>query len=138
MPIYEYACANCDHALDALQKIADEPLVDCPECGEPALKRLLSAPSFRLKGQGWYETDFKKDNQRNLHGDKDDKPKKESKGRMRTWFFIFGAILVVFAFWSLGQRKSKNDNESDSEDGDKKAEKKATKDDEDSASEEEE
>jgi putative FmdB family regulatory protein len=77
MPIYEYACSNCDHTLDALQKIADAPLVDCPECGEPALKRRVSAPRFRLKGQGWYETDFKKDNQRNLHGDKDDKPKKD-------------------------------------------------------------
>jgi putative FmdB family regulatory protein len=84
LPIYAYACKECDHTLDALQKIADEPLVDCPECGEPALKRLLSAPRFRLKGQGWYETDFKKDNQRNLHGEKesakdkssDDKPKK--------------------------------------------------------------
>lgn len=71
MPIYEYACKNCQHKLDALQKIADEPLVECPECGEPQLKRLLSAPRFRLKGQGWYETDFKKDNQRNLAGDKD-------------------------------------------------------------------
>ena len=66
MPIYEYACRNCEHVLDALQKMSDEPLVDCPECGEPQLKRQLSAPRFRLKGQGWYETDFKKDNQRNL------------------------------------------------------------------------
>ena len=77
MPIYDYACQECEHTLDALQKIADEPLVDCPECGKPALKRLLSAPRFRLKGQGWYETDFKKDNQRNLHGDKE--PAKEKK-----------------------------------------------------------
>ena len=76
MPIYEYGCQNCDHTLDALQKIADAPLADCPECGQPTLKRLLSAPSFRLKGQGWYETDFKKDNQRNLHGDKGDKSDK--------------------------------------------------------------
>lgn len=66
MPIYEYACTNCDHSLDALQKIGDDPLRECPECGEPALKRLLSAPRFRLKGEGWYETDFKKDKQRNL------------------------------------------------------------------------
>ncbi len=63
MPIYEYACKKCDHTLDALQKMSDDPLLDCPECGEPALKRLLSAPRFRLKGEGWYETDFKKDNQ---------------------------------------------------------------------------
>ena len=66
MPIYEYACKKCEHTLDALQKMSDDPLVDCPACGEPALKRLLSAPRFRLKGQGWYETDFKKDNQRNV------------------------------------------------------------------------
>jgi putative FmdB family regulatory protein len=71
MPIYEYSCKKCQHKLDALQKIADEPLVECPECGEHELKRLLSAPRFRLKGEGWYETDFKKDNQRNLHSDKD-------------------------------------------------------------------
>jgi putative FmdB family regulatory protein len=71
LPIYAYACKKCDHALDALQKMADAPLVDCPSCGEPELKRLLSAPRFRLKGQGWYETDFKKDNQRNIAGEKD-------------------------------------------------------------------
>ncbi len=85
MPIYEYACKECDHTLDALQKIADAPLVDCPAGGNPALKKLLSAPRFRLKGQGWYETDFKKDNQRNLHGDKDkstpkDKPASDKSG----------------------------------------------------------
>ena len=67
MPIYEYACKDCEHSLDALQKIADAPLVDCPACGETSLKRLLSAPRFRLKGKCWYETDFKKDNQRNVH-----------------------------------------------------------------------
>ncbi len=66
MPIYEYACTKCDHTLDALQKMSDDALVDCPACGKPALKRLLSAPRFRLKGKGWYETDFKKDNQRNV------------------------------------------------------------------------
>jgi len=78
VPIYEYACKQCDHSLDALQKIADTPLVDCPECGKPELKRLLSAPRFRLKGQGWYETDFKKDNQRNLHGDKESPKSKDT------------------------------------------------------------
>ena len=79
MPIYEYLCKKCDHALDALQKIADAPLVDCPSCGEAALKRLLSAPRFRLKGKGWYETDFKKDNQRNLAGGDKEPSKSESK-----------------------------------------------------------
>jgi putative FmdB family regulatory protein len=68
MPIYEYRCADCGHTLDALQKLADEPLKDCPECSHPALKRLMSAPAFRLKGGGWYETDFKseKEKKRNL------------------------------------------------------------------------
>lgn len=79
MPIYAYACKTCEHTLDVLQKIADEPLVDCPECGGPALKRLITAPRFRLKGQGWYETDFKKDNQRNLAGDKEPAAAKEKK-----------------------------------------------------------
>ena len=78
MPIYEYACQQCDHRLDALQKMSDERLVDCPKCGQPALKRLLSAPRFRLKGQGWYETDFKGDNQRNVHQG-DSEPKKSEK-----------------------------------------------------------
>ena len=71
MPIYEYRCAECGHEHDALQKLSDEPLKDCPECSRPALKRLISAPSFRLKGGGWYETDFKSDKEkkRNLAGD---------------------------------------------------------------------
>ncbi len=79
MPIYGYACSHCGHTLDALQKIADDPLVDCPECEQAALKRQLSAPRFRLKGAGWYETDFKKDNQRNLAGEKEP-AKKDGKG----------------------------------------------------------
>lgn len=77
MPIYAYACQRCGHELDALQKISDEPLVDCPACGAPELKKLLSAPRFRLKGSGWYETDFKTDNQRNLASD--DKPNSDGK-----------------------------------------------------------
>jgi len=86
MPIYEYACQNCKHTLDALQKIADAPLVDCPECGQPQLKRLISAPRFRLKGEGWYETDFKKDKQRNLvksdsEPAKADKPEAKSEAK---------------------------------------------------------
>lgn len=76
MPIYEYACRKCNHTLDALQKLSDAPLVECPECGEQELRRLISAPRFRLKGQGWYETDFKKDKQRNLQSS-DGEPSKE-------------------------------------------------------------
>ena len=67
MPIYEYRCESCGEELEKLQRMSDDKLVDCPACGEPALKRLVSAAAFRLKGSGWYETDFKKDNKRNLH-----------------------------------------------------------------------
>ena len=59
MPIYEYVCDNCGHYLEALQKLSDEPLVFCPECGDAALRKQVSAAAFRLKGTGWYETDFK-------------------------------------------------------------------------------
>ena len=59
MPIYEYRCSACGHDLEALQKMTDAPLRKCPECGKSQLKRLVSAPQFRLKGSGWYETDFK-------------------------------------------------------------------------------
>ena len=69
MPIYDYRCKACEHVFDALQKMSDAPLVDCPECGAPELQKLLSAPRFRLKGQGWYETDFKTGDKRNLAGD---------------------------------------------------------------------
>jgi len=71
MPIYEYACTHCEHAFDELQKISEAALVHCPKCGEPSLRKLLSAPKFRLKGKGWYETDFKTGDKRNLHGDTD-------------------------------------------------------------------
>ena len=64
MPIYEYRCQSCGHLHEALQKVSDPHLTDCPECDDGALKRLMSAPSFRLKGSGWYETDFKFDKER--------------------------------------------------------------------------
>lgn len=59
MPIYEYKCEGCGHALEAMQKMAEAPLVDCPACGSAQLKRLISASGFQLKGTGWYATDFK-------------------------------------------------------------------------------
>ena len=59
MPIYEYQCDQCKHKLEIIQKISDEPLKFCPECGEETLRKLISSVSFRLKGTGWYETDFK-------------------------------------------------------------------------------
>jgi putative FmdB family regulatory protein len=82
MPIYEYRCKACGHELEKLQKISDDPLTDCPACGQPELSKLISAAGFRLKGGGWYETDFKKDKKKNLAGEKDAKgadSKTESK-----------------------------------------------------------
>ena len=66
MPIYEYQCQACGHELEAMQKMSDAPLTDCPECGKPALKKLISAAGFRLKGGGWYETDFKGSKKKNV------------------------------------------------------------------------
>src|SRR5580700_5889001 len=73
MPFYEYQCGNCGHALEAMQKVSDPPLKKCPHCGKPQLQKLMSAPVFRLKGSGWYETDFKsdQDSKRNLAGEKE-------------------------------------------------------------------
>jgi putative FmdB family regulatory protein len=81
MPFYEYECSACKHHAEVLQKISDAPLKKCPECGKPALKRLISAPVFRLKGGGWYETDFKSDNEtkRNLVKDEPAEAKSETK-----------------------------------------------------------
>ena len=81
MPIYEYQCDDCNHVLDALQKVNDKPLVDCPECGKNSLRRLISAPNFRLKGEGWYETDFKKENRKNVADQKDEKPEKKESSK---------------------------------------------------------
>jgi putative FmdB family regulatory protein len=68
MPIYEYQCAACGHALETIQKFSDAPLTDCPACQKAELKKQLSAPAFRLNGAGWYETDFKTGKKKNLSG----------------------------------------------------------------------
>lgn len=68
MPIYEYQCEACHHKLEKLQKLSDDPLTICPECHEPRLNKLLSAAGFRLKGSGWYETDFKTGKKKNVSG----------------------------------------------------------------------
>ena len=70
MPFYEYECPSCRYYLEVLQKLSDKPVKKCPSCGKAGFKRLMSAPVFRLKGSGWYETDFKsdKEGQRNLAG----------------------------------------------------------------------
>ena len=67
MPIYEYECKSCGHRLEKLQRMNDPALTDCPACNKSELKRLVSAAAFRLKGSGWYETDFKKGDKKNLH-----------------------------------------------------------------------
>jgi putative FmdB family regulatory protein len=80
MPFYEYQCKSCGHELEAMQKVSDPPMRKCPHCGKSQLQRLMSAPVFRLKGGGWYETDFKgdKDNQRNL-ADRPEESVKDTK-----------------------------------------------------------
>lgn len=81
MPFYEYLCKSCGHELEAMQKVTDSALRKCPSCGKAQLQRLMSAPVFRLKGGGWYETDFKgdKDNQRNLAERPEPEAVKEAK-----------------------------------------------------------
>lgn len=69
MPIYEYQCGECAHSMEAIQKMSDPVLVECPVCHKPSLKKCVTAPSFRLAGGGWYETDFKTGNKKNLAGD---------------------------------------------------------------------
>lgn len=61
MPIYAFECAHCGHSFDRLQRLSDADPTDCPSCGQSGIRRQLTAPSFRLAGAGWYETDFKKD-----------------------------------------------------------------------------
>jgi len=94
MPIYGYECTSCEHSFDVLQKMSDPKLVDCPDCGEADLRKQLSAPKFRLKGKGWYETDFKTGDKRNIAGDSEkksttkateaDKPAKKAASKKST------------------------------------------------------
>lgn len=84
MPIYGYECSKCHHAMDVLQKFSDPALVDCPECGKATLQKQLSAPKFRLKGKGWYETDFKTGDKRNIAGEADTKDTKDTKDTNKT------------------------------------------------------
>lgn len=79
MPIYEYECQECGFHHEVLQKISEDPLKKCPSCDADALKKLISAAGFRLSGSGWYETDFKSGNQKNL-AKKDGDKSKDSKG----------------------------------------------------------
>jgi putative FmdB family regulatory protein len=86
MPFYEYECQACKFYLEVMQKITDKPLTKCPSCGKKKLKKLVSAPVFRLKGAGWYETDFKsdKENKRNLAAAEKEEAKPEPKAEAKT------------------------------------------------------
>lgn len=78
MPIYEYRCNHCGHELETIQKLSEAPLTFCPACETEGLKKKISAAVFRLRGSGWYETDFKSDNKKNVAGD--DSAEKEGSG----------------------------------------------------------
>lgn len=80
MPIYEYRCASCGHELETMQKISEAPLTDCPACQTSALKKRISAVAFRLKGDGWYETDFKSGQKKNVAGGGEDGDKGKPEG----------------------------------------------------------
>jgi len=81
MPFYEYQCSKCGHEEEVLQKISDKPLKKCPACGKAAMQKKVSAAAFRLKGSGWYETDFKSGPKKNLDEKNvagDNKPEKKT------------------------------------------------------------
>ena len=84
MPIYEYRCEACGYEMEAIQKISDAPLEVCRSCQAPKLKKKVSAPAFRLKGSGWYETDFKSGNKKNLAGESGEKAKPKEGGEAKT------------------------------------------------------
>ena len=79
MPIYEYRCQSCNHDLEVMQKLSDSELSDCPSCGQPQLKKLISPVGFRLKGSGWYETDFKRGDKKKNVAQADNAPASDSK-----------------------------------------------------------
>jgi len=82
MPIYEYKCSKCEHQFEMIQRFSDNPIEICPACNKKTVQKLVSAPSFRLKGGGWYETDFKTGSKKNIVDSKDEKskqPKEQAK-----------------------------------------------------------
>jgi putative FmdB family regulatory protein len=89
MPLYEYECEACGERLERLQKLADPPLVECPACGAPRLRRLVSTPAFQFKGSGWYVTDYarkgreagKAGEQEAAKGDGEAKPAADASGK---------------------------------------------------------
>ena len=79
MPIYEYKCSNCGHQFEKIQKFSDDPLKKCPKCDKNTLNKLISSPSFRLKGSGWYETDFKTGKKKNISSNESSKSDKSTE-----------------------------------------------------------
>ena len=79
MPIYDYKCSKCEHEIEIIQKINDKPKEVCPKCNKKGLKKQISAPSFRLKGGGWYETDFKTGKKKNIASNDGAKMTKQKK-----------------------------------------------------------
>ena len=112
MPFYEYECAACGHNHEAMQKMSDAPLKACPACGKPRLVRLISAPQFRLKGAGWYETDFKgaADAKRNLADSAEPAAKaddaKEDKVRVKPSKLAAGARKTGSAVKKAAKKKA--------------------------------
>ena len=84
MPIYEYKCLKCEHQFEVIQRFTDNPVESCPECNDKSVQKLVSAPSFRLKGGGWYETDFKTGSKKNIVDTKDEKPKQPKEQTKKT------------------------------------------------------
>ncbi len=84
MPIYEYKCLKCEHQFEVIQRFTDNPVESCPECDNKSVQKLVSAPSFRLKGGGWYETDFKTGSKKNIVDSKDEKPKQPKEQTKKT------------------------------------------------------
>ena len=84
MPIYEYKCLKCEHQFEVIQRFTDNPVESCPECNNKSVQKLVSAPSFRLKGGGWYETDFKTGSKKNIVDSKDEKPKQPKEQTKKT------------------------------------------------------
>jgi len=84
MPIYDYKCSNCEHQFELIQKFSDQPAEICPQCSQKSVQKLVSAPSFRLKGGGWYETDFKTGAKKNIVDAKDNKASKPKEPKKTT------------------------------------------------------
>jgi len=126
MPIYEYQCQACQHEFETIQKFSDPPLTRCPECGKDKLKKKISAVAFRLKGGGWYETDFKSgDKKKNVASSSDgaDSGDSSSKGES------VSTSESTSGEGKTGKSSAKTDGstKSSSDDGAKSSAKKSTK-----------